>query len=109
MYACGLRISEAAILEIGAIDRANMQLRIIGKGDRERLVPLPQPVLDGLGSLWKTHRDPRWLFPNRSGAPANQQVLRRTFHASPPVTYGSSLQDFSGSHDFLVHMTHELG
>jgi hypothetical protein len=21
------------------------------------------------------------------------------------VTYGSSLQDFSGSHDFLVHMT----
>jgi len=79
MYACGLRISEAAALEIGAIDRANMQLRIIGKGDRERLVPLPQPVLDGLGALWKTHRDPRWLFPNRSGAPANQQVLRRTF------------------------------
>ena len=79
MYACGLRISEAATLEIGAIDRANMQLRIIGKGDRERLVPLPQPVLDGLGALWKTHRDPRWLFPNRSGAPANQQVLRRTF------------------------------
>ena len=38
MYACGLRISEAATLEIGAIDRANMQLRIIGKGDRERLV-----------------------------------------------------------------------
>jgi site-specific recombinase XerD len=77
MYACGLRISEAATF--GAIDRANMQLRIIGKGDRERLVPLPQPVLDGLGALWKTHRDPRWLFPNRSGAPANQQVLRRTF------------------------------
>ncbi len=24
-------------------------------------------------------RAPRWLFPNRSGAPANQQVLRRTF------------------------------
>jgi integrase/recombinase XerD len=80
MYACGLRISEAATLEIGAIDRANLQLRIIGKGDRERLVPLPQPVLDGLRALWKTHRDPRWLFPNRSGAgSANPQVLRRTF------------------------------
>lgn len=80
MYACGLRISEAATLEIGAIDRATPQLRVIGKGDRERLVPLPQPVLDGLRALWKTHRDPRWLFPNRSGAgSANQQVLRRTF------------------------------
>lgn len=80
MYACGLRISEAATLEIGAIDRANLQLRIIGKGDRERLVPLPQPVLDGLRALWKTHRDPRWLFPNgwRTG-PVATHVLTRTF------------------------------
>ena len=80
MYACGLRISEAATLEVGAIDRANLRLRVIGKGDRERLVPLPRPVLDDLGTLWKTHRHPRWLFPNHFGAnPANQQVLRRTF------------------------------
>ena len=40
-----------------------MQLRIIGKGDQQRLVPLPQPVLDDLGALWKTHRDPRWSIP----------------------------------------------
>jgi integrase/recombinase XerD len=31
------------------------------------------------GRSGRPHRDPRWLFPNRSGAPANQQVLRRTF------------------------------
>jgi integrase/recombinase XerD len=80
MYSCGLRISEAVSLEIGAIDSANLQLRIIGKGDRERLVPLPQPALDNLRSLWKTHRNPRWLFPVHSGSgPANAQVLRRTF------------------------------
>lgn len=40
MYACGLRIMEAATLEVGAIDRARMVLRIIGKGNKERLVPL---------------------------------------------------------------------
>ena len=46
MYACGLRIGEAATLEIRSVDRANHVLRIIGKGDKERLVLLPQPVLD---------------------------------------------------------------
>jgi len=35
VYACGLRISEARTLEIGAIDRANLTLHIIGKGDKE--------------------------------------------------------------------------
>ena len=83
MYACGLRISEATTLEVGAIDRANQVLRIIGKGDKERLVPLPQPVLDELGRLWRTHRNPRWLFPNRHGdAPLNKRVLSDTFAAA---------------------------
>jgi site-specific recombinase XerD len=50
MYACGLRISEATTLEIGAVDRANQVLRIVGKGDKERLLPLPQPVLDELAT-----------------------------------------------------------
>ena len=80
MYACGLRISEATTLEIKAIDGPNFRLRIIGKGDRERLVPLPRPVLDDLRLFWKTHRNPRWLFPNHSGAkPVDSQVLRLTF------------------------------
>jgi site-specific recombinase XerD len=83
MYACGLRISEATTLEIRAIDRANHVLRIIGKGDKERLVPLPQPALDELGCLWRTHRNRRWLFPNHTGdAPLNNRVLSRTFAAA---------------------------
>ena len=70
-------------LEIGSVDRANQVLRIIGKGDKERLVPLPQPVLDELGRLWRTHHNRRWLFPNRHGdAPLNQRVLSETFAAA---------------------------
>jgi len=56
MYACGLRVSEATTLEVGAICRANMVLRIIGKGNKERLVPLPQPILDELGHLWQDRK-----------------------------------------------------
>ncbi len=83
MYACGLRTSEAATLTVGAVDGANRLLRIIGKGDKERRVPLPQPVLDELRGLWRIHRNPHWLFPNHFGTkPANQQVLCRSFAAA---------------------------
>jgi integrase/recombinase XerD len=83
MYACGLRISEATTLEIGAVDRPNQVLRIIGKGNKERLAPLPQPVLDELGRLWLTHHNRRWLFPNNRGdAPINKRVLSDTFAAA---------------------------
>ena len=83
MYACGLRISEATTLEVGAIDRANQVLRIVGKGNKERLVPLPQPILNELECLWRTHRNRRWLFPNRRGdAPVNKRVLSDTFAAA---------------------------
>jgi integrase len=79
MYACGLRISEATTLEIGAIDRANLVLRIVGKGNKERLAPLPQPVLDELSRLWLSHHNRRWLFPNHRGdAPLNPRALERT-------------------------------
>jgi len=86
MYACGLRISEATRLEVGAIDRANQVLHVIGKGDKERLVPLPRPLLDELASLWRTHRNRRWLFPNHSGdAPVHPCVLSGTFAAAVAV------------------------
>lgn len=83
MYACGLRTSEAATLEIAAIDGTNQLLRIIGKGNKERLVPLPEPMLLSLRQLWKTHRNRRWLFPNRAGTnPIGRGTLIRTFSAA---------------------------
>jgi site-specific recombinase XerD len=83
IYACGLRISEAASLEISAIDSAALVLRIIGKGNKERRVPLPAPVLVDLRRLWRTHRNTRWLFPNRRGTgPVTPHVLARSFAAA---------------------------
>src|SRR5215469_12029806 len=40
IYACGLRAGEGTGLEIRAIDGVNRLLRIIGKGNKERVVPL---------------------------------------------------------------------
>ena len=64
IYACGLRCSEAVNLRVDAIDSARLTLRVVGKGDKERLVPLPALLLDALRAHWTTHRDRTWMFPS---------------------------------------------
>lgn len=65
MYSCGLRTSEVISLPISCIDSKQMSLRIIGKGNKERIVPLPLVMLNPMRDLWRTHRHPTWLFPNK--------------------------------------------
>jgi integrase/recombinase XerD len=65
MYACGLRIGEAARLPVSAVDSRQMLLRVIGKRNKERLIPLSEPTLDMLRQVWKLHRSPQWVFPRR--------------------------------------------
>jgi integrase/recombinase XerD len=82
MYACGLRISEAASLEVTAINGAEGFIHVIGKGDKERRVPLPQPVLAELRQLWKAHGNKRWLCPSPNGkGPLTRQALAKTFRS----------------------------
>jgi integrase/recombinase XerD len=89
MYACGLRISEATTLEVGAIDRANQVLRIVGKGNKERLVPLNeasrQAMADYLAAIEalkpekkKNAPNSKWLFPSfgESGHLTRQHFAR---------------------------------
>jgi site-specific recombinase XerD len=84
------QISEAIALEIDAIDRANLTLRIIGKGNKERRVPLPQPVLAELGRMWKTHRNRRWLFPIAPAPGLSATTCWPALSPQPPASPASS-------------------
>jgi integrase/recombinase XerD len=63
IYAGGLRISEGTALQVGDVDSQRMVLRVRGKGNKERQVPLSAPTLDLLRRFWKLHRSTPWLFP----------------------------------------------
>lgn len=65
IYSCGLRVSEGATLPVGAVDSARMMLRVLGKGCKEREIPLPEKTLQMLRDFWRTHRSTQWLFPAR--------------------------------------------
>jgi site-specific recombinase XerD len=66
MYATGLRVREAVQLGVADIDSPQLTILVArGKGNKQRLVPLSQRLLEELRSWWCTHRHPQWLFPSR--------------------------------------------
>jgi len=81
VYACGLRLSEAPRLTVDDVDSQRHLLHVIGKGNKERHVPLPDPVL--------CHRANENRPEMSDSKPA---TLRRRFHNS----FGSGFKGFFG-------------
>jgi integrase/recombinase XerD len=73
LYGAGLRVSEAVGLEKGAVDTDGRIVRVLGKGGKERLVPLGRPAAEAVRrylALGRPHLDRRYrpdLFLNARG------------------------------------------
>ncbi len=48
MYSSGLRLSELASLDVDAIDRRGAEVRVVGKGSKERVLPVGRRALEAL-------------------------------------------------------------
>jgi integrase/recombinase XerD len=87
LYGAGLRVSEAVGLEKGAVDVEERIVRTVGKGGKERLVPLGRPAAEAARrylALGRPHLDRRYrpeLFLNARGGPLTRAgaflILRR--------------------------------
>lgn len=64
IYSCGLRLGEGVAIRVRDIDSPRGVLRVNGKGNKEREVPICEHTLKILRRFYKTHRNPTWLFPN---------------------------------------------
>lgn len=79
IYATGLRIDEALHLTAECIDSRQMVLRVLGKGQKERLVPLSPVLLAELRDYWRALRPQRWLFfGSRRDRPLHAGTVQRT-------------------------------
>jgi integrase/recombinase XerD len=68
LYSLGLRLGEGLALSVADIDADRMRVQVRNaKGNRDRLVPLPEHTLAVLRRFWALHRHPKLLFPNRAG------------------------------------------
>ena len=52
IYSCGLRISELCTLRAGDIDAHEQLVRVLGKGRKERQVPIGVPALEAIANYW---------------------------------------------------------
>ena len=82
LYACGLRISELVSLTIDSVNTRQGVIRVLGKGGKERLVPMGEEAIHWLGVYLKTAHpellngmDSLMLFPGRAG----KAMTRQTF------------------------------
>jgi integrase/recombinase XerC len=82
LYGCGLRISEALGLDLrdAPLPGSDAALRIRGKGDKERLVPVLPAVRQAIAAWLTHHPDPRPdqpLFVGARGARLDPAVAQR--------------------------------
>ena len=83
LYSLGLRLGEGLRLQIGDIDAERKRVHIRdAKGNKDRLVPLPDQTLLLLRRFWQIHRHPTLLFPNRHGG------LKGAHRATSPLDRG---------------------
>jgi site-specific recombinase XerD len=83
LYSLGLRLGEGLRLEVGDIDAPRQRVHIRdAKGNKDRLVPLPEATLELLRRFWQVHRHPVLLFPNRHGG------LKAAHRATSPLDRG---------------------
>ena len=77
MYGSGLRVSELARLDLGDVDLREMNVRVLGKGNKERVVPLGAKAAEAVAAYLRVRlrvvrpdralREPRALFVTRFG------------------------------------------
>lgn len=74
LYSLGLRLGEGIRLQVGDIDAKNQRVHIRNaKGNKDRLVPLPDMTYQVLRRFWLVHRHPKFIFPNRKHGLKNVQ------------------------------------
>jgi integrase/recombinase XerC len=112
-YNTGLRISELVSLKIGDIDLVTQTLKVLGKGNKERLLPFGQKCVEALENYKKARADKivstkintDFLFLNNRGKGISTRGVRKII--GKYVTTGNfpgKVSPHSIRHSFATHL-----
>lgn len=112
LYGCGLRVSELVELHIGDLDFDNMLVRVIGKGDKQRLVPMGDMLRSRLEEYMEyrrtvePHRDSiETLYLNRRGGKLTRvMIFTMIRRAAAAAGIDKTVGPHSLRHSFATHL-----
>ena len=80
IYSCGLRVSELTGLQVASIDLQQQSLRVLGKGNKERLLPVGRQACKAVLTYLEERRRPppsSPLFVNQRGGRLTPRSVQR--------------------------------
>jgi integrase/recombinase XerC len=110
LYGSGLRLSELHGTDLEAIDRRAAQIRVLGKGSKERIVPVTEASLVAIERYESRRRDvappsQRALLVNPSGGRLSRRSIQSSVRSCLEHTAGArGLSTHALRHSFATHL-----
>ena len=113
LYAAGLRITELINVKKEDFDFSMSYLKVIGKGNKERIVPLPQQTLKKISLYIETQRNKickktipaKEIFINRSGKKLTRQAVWKNIKRYRSLAkIDKEISPHSLRHSFATHL-----
>ncbi|WP_291381954.1 tyrosine recombinase XerC [Demequina sp.] len=110
LYATGIRVGELTGVDVGDIDMAELTVRVVGKGNKERVVPFGVPAMSALNAWLDTGRmacaprDGCALFVGRRGGRVDQRQVRDAIHALAGLASVPDIAPHALRHTAATHL-----
>ncbi|HEV8256414.1 MAG TPA: tyrosine recombinase XerC [Casimicrobiaceae bacterium] len=114
-YSSGLRLSELSGLDVASIDLATGEVRVWGKGSKERIVPVGEPAREAIRAWLKVRaglpvKDADAMFLSRSGRRiAPRAIQRRLADWAIKRGLGRHVHPHMLRHSFASHVLQSSG
>lgn len=113
LYAGGVRVSELAGLDVDDVDERNALIRVLGKGNKERLVPIGRKAMEAIGAYRAALGNPQEgkagagdaLFLNKDfGRLTTRSIARIVNKFARACGLGVPVSPHAMRHSFATHL-----
>jgi integrase/recombinase XerC len=108
LYSCGIRVSELTGLRVGAVDLEEGLVRVLGKGGKERVVPVGRQARRAIAAYLLARNDPPhdapFLLNARGGRLTSRSVARTVDKYILKLATIKKISPHTLRHTFATHM-----